>query len=266
MEGSREDIIYENLKKKRRVQVAELVESLGVSEVTIRKDLANLERRGIAFRTRGGAVLARAVAVKKALTERETERIEAKEAIAEAAVQLLGDGSTAFIDSGSTCAILADFIALRMGGRGLSIVSHSLPVIERFASEQGFSLYALGGAYRPESGCFSDPSTIEALRRYSTDVAFVGTTGFDEAGNCSAQNAMEAEVKRTALALSHRRVLLMDSTKAGARAFSIFADKAGIDLIVTDADIADETLAGMRDLGLDVLVAGRRQAARAGGD
>jgi DeoR/GlpR family transcriptional regulator of sugar metabolism len=255
VDPQREDLIHDLLRKQRRVLVSELVASLGVSEVTIRKDLANLEERGIAFRTRGGAVLARAVAVKKPLAERESERVAAKEAIAETAAGLLGEGCVAFIDSGSTCAALADAIALRHPGHGLGIVSHSLPVIERFAADQGFSLYALGGAYREEARCFSDPSTLDGLKRYTTDIAFIGTTGFDDAGNCSAQNSMEAEIKRTALSLTHRRILLMDSSKPGSRAFAVFASREAIDLIVTDSNISEDALASMRGLGIEVLVA-----------
>jgi DeoR/GlpR family transcriptional regulator of sugar metabolism len=260
MPEERESLILDMLKARRRVLVSEITERFGVSEVTARKDLSELEKRGLAIRTRGGAVPSSLVAAKRPVDERASERGEAKEAIAREALRLLRPGSTVFIDSGSTCAALARLIALDGSPEGLLVISHSLWVFECLAHAKVPGLISLGGEYRAEARCFSSAVTIEQIRRYSTDIAFVGASGLDYEGAASAQSAQEAEVKRLAFARAGKRVILADSGKIGARALAVFAYPEEYDLVVTDPDADPGYGATLKERGVELVIAGSGEA------
>jgi DeoR/GlpR family transcriptional regulator of sugar metabolism len=247
----RSDAILEILQRHSRVSVAELVSRFGVSEVTARKDLARLEDAGHAVRTRGGAVLAKAVAVARDMDERRADRPEAKAAIARAAAALVADGSSVFIDSGTTAAALAS----RLAGRDLKVVTHSVPALEIFADEDLPAVYFLGGLYNREARSAVGPAARDALARYSVDLAFVGATAVAPDGSCSAQNMLEADVKRQAFAVARRRVLLADAAKIGAAAFAVFARAGDYDLLITDSALSAAAAAALKAAGVEVLIA-----------
>jgi DeoR/GlpR family transcriptional regulator of sugar metabolism len=247
----RDDIVLQLLSSQGQITVAEMVQRFAISEVTARKDLARLELEGKAIRTRGGALPARTVGFRKPVDERATEEWEAKHAIAQAAAALVKDGDTIFIDSGTTCLALVS----ALHASRLRIISHSFPILAHFTQEQDVVIHALGGEYQAQGRCFSGPATIADAGRYSTDIAFVGSSGIDLDGACSAQNPAEAEIKRTALARARKRVLLIDSRKVGAASFAVFAGPGDIDLIITDGDLSEKLAERLRSLGTELLLA-----------
>ena len=220
------------LEVRRSVRVRELSERLGVSEVTIRKDLAILEEMGYLQRAHGGAVLAESTENRKVLAERETQGAEAKERIAAAAAELIVPGETIFIDSGSTCAALARLLV----EQELRVVTNSLQVMLVLADRPGIALHSLGGSYRQEAGSFIGPIAEAALERMQIDLAFLGATGVGEEGRFSSQNSIESQLKRSVIRAAHRSVLLFDASKIGQNAFSVFATLQDLSAVVTDAD------------------------------
>lgn len=247
----RDDSILSLLSSQGQISVAEMVQRFAISEVTARKDLARLEFEGKAIRTRGGALPARAVGYRKPVDERAIEEWEAKHAIAQAAASLVKDGDTLFIDSGSTCLALVS--ALRAAR--LRVISHSLPILSHFSQVADAAVFALGGEYQTQGRCFAGPATISDAARYSSDIAFVGASGFDRAGCASAQSQAEAEIKRAALSRARKRVLLLDSRKVGAAAFALFAGPEDLDLVIIDSDLDPGKEAALRSLGMEILVA-----------
>ncbi len=247
----RESEILDLLREKTRVSVAELADRFGVSEVTARKDLARLETLGHAVRTRGGAVLSSVVAVERPIDARRNDRTAAKEAIARCASALIQDGDTIFVDSGTTAAALASLLR----GHRLRVVTHSLLVLELLQDDDELSLYTLGGLFNREARSFVGPSTTDDLVRYSFDAVFVGASGMTSRGTCSAQNVLEADIKRQAFATGRRRVVMADSSKFDARAFAVFAGPKDFDTLITDDEASPSNLSSLRELGLEVLIA-----------
>ena len=243
--------ILELLQSKNRISVAELAQRFGISEVTARKDLSRLEDSGFAVRTRGGAVFARADTAVRPIDARRNERLEAKAAIARTATCLVHEGDTVFLDSGTTVAALAH--SLR--GRSIRVVTHSLLVVEALADDDSVSLYVLGGIYNKEARSFVGPSAIADLGRYSLDIAFLGASGLERNGVCSAQNVLEAEVKRAVLAASARGIVACDSSKLGLRSFALFARAGEYGCLVTDGDAEENALSRFRAAGIEVVVA-----------
>lgn len=230
MQNERHNEIMRIISLRKRVSVTELTARLGVSEVTIRKDLSFLEDVGYLVRTRGGATLAEDWEHHRVLGVRRAENIPAKEAIASAAVELVQEGDTVYIDSGSTCALFAR----RLAEMSLRVVTNSIDAVLELGEAPEVALHSVGGSYRKEAGSFIGPAAVQTLSGYNIDVAFLGTTGFSRSGEFSAQNLIEAELKKAVIQRARRVVVLADHTKFGTEAFAVFARLEDIDLVVMD--------------------------------
>ncbi|MDA8426546.1 MAG: DeoR/GlpR family DNA-binding transcription regulator [Treponema sp.] len=237
------------ISRKRSVSVLELKERLGVSEVTIRKDLDYLESEGIIVRTHGGATMAEDQRVMRPVGMREGLRQEEKNAIARSAREYVAEGETIFLDAGTTCRAIAH----ELRGMSLQVVTTSFDVIEELADAEGISLYCPGGSLRRESRCFIGPAAIEALENIQVQSCFLGATGFTSGGNFATQNANEAQIKRQVLKMSKRRIIAADSSKYGVSAFSIYARPGDVDLLITDSGFVDS--GQLLSLGIEVLLA-----------
>lgn len=227
----RHDEILNIISRLRNVSVQELTDRLNVSEVTIRKDLTFLEEMGSVIRTHGGAKLAQDRALLRTLRTRMQEHLQAKRAVAERARELVNEGDTIYIDSGSTCYCLAEWIK----GMALRVLTNSIDVMAALADDPAVSLFSIGGSYRKEAGSFLGPIAEENVRRFQIETCFIGTTGISEDGAMASQNVFESQLKRQVMAISQRKVILADSSKYRTGAFSVFARADEIDLLITDA-------------------------------
>jgi DeoR/GlpR family transcriptional regulator of sugar metabolism len=241
----RHDEILNIISRLRNVSVQELTERLNVSEVTIRKDLTFLEEMGSVIRTHGGAKLAEDRALLRNLRTRMQEHQQAKRAVAERARELVNEGDTIYIDSGSTCYCLAEWIK----GMTLRVLTNSIDVMAALADDPAVSLFSIGGSYRKEAGSFLGPIAEENVRRFQIETCFIGATGISEDGAMASQNVFESQLKRQVMEISQRKVILADSSKYLTGAFSVFARADEIDLLITDAG-----LDGRADLsGLEII-------------
>jgi DeoR/GlpR family transcriptional regulator of sugar metabolism len=237
------------LSRLQRIDVQDLTEKLGVSEVTIRKDLSFLEERGKLVRVRGGARLAEDGQRLRTIDTRLGEQRAEKQAIAARALALVREGENIFIDSGSTCACLAGLLH----DRELRVMTNSLDVLNELAAAPGISLLSTGGSFRPEARSFIGPTALANLKNFQIDTCFMGTTGFTAEGVFSSQNTLESQLKSAVIQASGRRVMLVDHSKFGKSAFSVFARARDIDVLITDAGFPG--LEALRPLGMELLSA-----------
>ncbi len=243
----RHDAILRIVEARKSITVNELTERLRVSEVTIRKDLTVLEEMGLLMRTRGGAMLAENRVSSRSLKLRRDENREAKQRIAERALDLVQDGETVYLDSGSTCSAFASLLA----PMSLRVVTNSIDVLVGLSHSDSVALHSLGGAFRREAGSLVGPLALEAFSKFRIDVAFLGTTGLSEQGVFTTQNLNEAQIKEAACKAAGRRVVLMDASKYPVEAFAVFARPGMIDVIVTD--LGDSSTQALRELGFELL-------------
>lgn len=250
MQNARHIDILRILQARRRVSVADLTSRLAVSEVTIRKDLALLEDMGLLTRTRGGAVLAEDRDQRRSLWMRRAENVEGKRQVAARAAKLVEEGETVYIDSGSTCGLLAE----RLADRTLRVVTNSIDTITALADVPSIALFSVGGSYRKEAGSFIGPFALSVVSEIHIDTAFIGTSGFSTEGIFSSQNTIESELKQHVIARAGRCVLLADQSKIGRTAFSVFGRVEDFDLIVLDTcpgEIAE--LNALEERGVELL-------------
>ncbi|MCU1438390.1 MAG: hypothetical protein JWP66_1477 [Naasia sp.] len=244
------------------VSSAALAEEFGVSEMTIRRDLRQLHLEGSARRVAGGASLPIGGGRGLPFEERDGAAGQEKSAIAEACVDLIGDAATIALDAGTTVAGVA---ALLPPGR--TVVSHSLPVLEACAERDDLAVIGLGGTYSPITRSFTGEPARDGLDRVVVDVAVLSATAVDSTGALCA-NELDAEIKRAMSAAARRTILLVDSTKIGARAPIRFASLSAIDLILTGSAVDAERrrlLAGARQVVYAALPEVRSTGTVAGG-
>jgi len=246
----RQDLILERIKADGAVRVADLVAELDVSDMTIRRDIAELARRGQVRRVHGGAVDARHAAHEPGFRAKlEISGVE-KAAIARAALALVRPGSAIGLSAGTTTHLLAGLIATS-DIRPLTVVTNSLPAAETLhaTADPALTVVLTGGTPTP-SDALVGPLATQALRGLRLDVVFLGVHGMDPDAGLTTPNLLEAETDRAMIAAAGQVVVVADRTKWGETGLSRIADLAEVDLLVTDA-VPD----GLDLPDLDVLLA-----------
>ena len=214
----RRQLIAERIALDGFVSVAALASELAVSEVTVRADLDGLERAGALRRVHGGALPASG-SVRESSVETTAEvDADVKRRIGRKAAGLVADGSSLLLDVGSTTLAVARALVARSDltdvvviTNGLSIALALEPAIPRF------TVVVTGGTLRPLQHSLVNPMVSAALAGLHVDLAVIGCTGIDEAGNVTNVNLPEAEVKREMMTAAARRILVADASKVGRR-------------------------------------------------
>lgn len=227
----RRQVILDLLRCHRSLSTRELARQLGVSEATIRRDLSALARKGLLVREHGGALYPEA---EPPYVIKLTRNEKAKEAIARKASTLVPDGSTLILDSGTTTLALARLLA----GRPVRVIALDVPIAQVLA--KGDTEVLLPGG-RVRNGFYSlvGSWTEELLEQVRADIFFLGADAFDPDGITN-YTFEEATVKRKAIAVSQRTILLADQSKWRKRAPAFVAPLRAVDLVITNFD--DPTL------------------------
>ncbi len=234
------------------VAVASLAERLGVSEITIRRDLASLAASGRALRVHGGAMPGGRVSYEFSFKEKESRHREEKEAIGRAAAALAPEGGTMFLDTGTTTLALAR--ALRGGWRGV-IVTINLCVASEFVGQRGVRVLAPGGEVNPLSPDLMGEWALERLASVSVDVAFFGCDAVDPGEGFYAADTKAAAITRLMLGRAERRVLLADASKFGRRSLCRIAGLDRLTDVVTCGGLDAGQRRAMERRGVRVTVA-----------
>jgi DeoR/GlpR family transcriptional regulator of sugar metabolism len=235
------------------VSIADLAGRLDVSEMTIRRDLGELETRGLARRVAGGAIYVGDSAKRdeppfgaRALTE-----APAKSHIATRVADLIRRGDVVYFDGGST--ILAVARATKGRGLGLTVVTTSLLVALEMADEPNTDVIVLGGVLRPGELTVIGQTAERHLDAYNVDICLLGVGGVDPDRGLSDYHLGEAQLKAIAAGRADRVVAVVDRTKLGRVLLRKVADVAAIHVLVTDAPEADPQVARLRERGVDVI-------------
>jgi DeoR family transcriptional regulator, fructose operon transcriptional repressor len=248
------------LRERRVVRVSTLSELMGVSEVTIRRDLESLERRGLLERTHGGAVLTQRMRAEPAYVEAISSNPEAKRQIGRAAADLVEPGDTIYLNGGTTT--LQVFRHLR--APGVKVITNHVGIALE-SSEHDVELVLLGGHYRPPSNSVVGPFATEALRRTHATRAYIGVEGVSVASGLTSPVAAEAEIARVMIEQARGRVVVVaDHSKVGTVADFVVVPLDAVDTLVVDDGIDEEYRDSLVEAGVDVVVAGAMAASGSG--
>jgi len=236
----RQERVLEIIKRRKAVQLDELARELEVSPSTIRRDLEQLESRGMVERTHGGAVYRGdtrkpdlgAAMPSIALAERMTDRIDEKKLIGRYAASQVQPQMTVLLDGGSTVIYAARLIT----ARPIQVVTNSLAIANIFADEEQVELLLIGGSLYPRTGVLVGPVATGCLADLHADVLLFSVACIygDEAFN---HNLAMAQVEQAMMRQAARSVLLMDSSKFGRKSLARVCGLGEVDQVVTDSGI-----------------------------
>lgn len=245
----RRQILLE-LKLRPHVRISDLAQRFNVSTETVRRDFDALADDGLISRAHGGAS-APAQGHYPSLDERANARIEERERIGRRAAELVLDGETVMIDSGSTTIQMARALAWR--GTQCTVITNSIPVAMTIGHGAPEVLLCPGEYLAAESAVIGT-ETLEFLSRFNVDHCMIGASGLSAEGPSETVRGF-ASVKRMMLARAAKRHLLIDSQKFGRKGLAHVGDLADLDSVVVDARPKGELLSALQGVETDILVA-----------
>lgn len=231
------------------VAVTDLARVLDISIETVRRDLAALDTRGLIRRSYGRAFPVETAAYESDLETREVTHLEEKRRIAIEAARHLDDAETLFIDEGFT----PQLIARSLPDRRMRVVTASLPIASALGQRDMCSVYLLGGRVRGTTLATVDHWAVDMLSNFVIDIAFIGANAISQDRGLTTPDPAVAEVKKTAVRVSRRRVFAGVSAKFAVSSFCHFADVADLDLVITDRRLSPSTAERYASLGPTVL-------------
>lgn len=201
-----------------------------VSMNTVRRDVAELLKRGTVEKVYGGVCARKNEQVLTPYEVRRRGSEDAKVAIGKRAAELVSDGDIIFIDSGTTTLHMIDFLADK---RDLTIITNNLEAINRALPHENITIIALPGQVRRKTRSFTGDDAVNYLRRFNVSIAFMAATGLSSHGVTNS-SPMEYEIKKCAVANAETKVLLLSRAKLGVTGLMTFAQLADFDVLVTD--------------------------------
>jgi DeoR family transcriptional regulator, aga operon transcriptional repressor len=230
--------------------VKEISKEFDISEVTVRKDLEVLEKRGILSRVHGGAILNQSSVHDIALTEKEHIYPKEKQLIGEKASQLIREGDVILLDSGSTTTQIARNIKFK---KDIKVITNAVNIASELAGSE-IEVILTGGFLREKSFSLVGPIAEDTLRHINADKLFLGVDGIHFEFGLTTPNLMEARVNQLMIKKSLEVILVSDSSKFGKRSMSFISDVSSIQQVITDNGIHDDDLRELEELGVKVFL------------
>lgn len=242
MPNARRDSILQMLNKNGTVTLLELADIFpDVSSMTLRRDLIQLEEKGLAIRIKGGAIKG---SVKESQTGeesaydiRESTSRSAKLTIAHKAMPYLETGRSIYLDAGSTVMTFASALE----DNYYSFITSGINIAQKLLEKESASVIVLGGFANKNTLSLSGPLSKAVLDTLNIDVAFISASGFNIDSQFTVSNIYEAELKKTIINKAHKVIVLMDTSKIGKSLPYTFASVDDIDVLITEKSL-EETM------------------------
>jgi DeoR/GlpR family transcriptional regulator of sugar metabolism len=246
----RQDRIISALRLHPAMRVGELADLLDVSTETIRRDLAELDELGLINRTYGGAI--RPVAYEPALAERQGLMVAERERIAESAAEHVDNNEILMIGGGATTL----HFARRIAGvqHAITVITHAISIAVALAVNPLIKILMLPGQYDGREGLIHGAETVEALRRFRADKAFLGASGLTVEGASDAAMG-PGLVYQTMVSRSLQTVVLADHTKFGRPSLIVYSPWAPTVTLISDQAPKGDLAAALTESGATLLVA-----------
>jgi DeoR/GlpR family transcriptional regulator of sugar metabolism len=235
-------------------RISMLTRLLGVSDMTIRRDIDALARRGLVRRVHGGAAAGQGSSDEPGFGAKVSRERQAKEAIGAAAAALVQPGTAIAVTAGTTTHALAVHLAAIPD---LTVVTNSLWVAEALYArgERSGQTVVLTGGVRTPSDALVGPVAVQAVRGLHVDLVMMGVHGMDPLAGFTTPNIMEAEMNRAMAAAARRLVVLADHTKWGVVGLSGIAALADADVVVSDDGLPAPAREAVSARGAELIIA-----------
>jgi len=247
----RQKEILDALHRDGRVEVPELAERLGISAISIRRDLDQLAESGALRRVRGGAVTNSLRGEGLPFEVRAVDDSPLKARLARAAVALIADGEAVAVDGGTTGAAAA----LALANRSVTAMPFSVQGIAALAAGSGVTLLLPGGSVRRTEGTIVGPLAQQTLTGLRFDTTILTCCAAAPAVGVTAYDLDDAAIKRALRDASERTILIAEGAKFTRSAMAVVCRLDEVDVLVTDDSAPAEVLAGLSESGVHVVTA-----------
>lgn len=220
----------------KKIEVTKLADELNTSQVTIRKDLDMLEKKGLLKREHGFAVMVASDDINNHLAF----NYNLKREIAIKAAELVNNGETIIIESGASCALLAEEISLRK--YDVTIITNSAFIASFIRKAPFVKIVLLGGDYQNESQVVVGPMVKKCIENFHVDKIFVGTDGFHKNVGFTGNNHMRVETLKSMAEQANKIIILTESSKFVQQGVVAQFKANEVDYVFTDSNIPEETL------------------------
>lgn len=233
------------------VKVSNLSPKFGVSEVTIRNDLVQLEKKNILIRAHGGAMKYQRVGIDFELDIKSQKHLGEKQKIGKKAAQLIKDGDTIILDSGTTTLQIAKNLSHL---NDLTVITNSLNIAGQLVNLTNVNVIMPGGMLRRKSLSLIGSMAENSIKNYYCDKVFLGVDGIDTDYGISTPNSEEAHLNNIMINISREVIVVTDSSKFSKKSFAFIAPLSKINTIITDNNILDEEKLNLEQSEITLLV------------
>lgn len=235
----RREKIFDLIREDGHAKVLELSKIFKVTEVTIRQDLEKLEDEGLVVREHGGAYLKDISANVQNIELLNKDNMQEKEAIARKAVEMINDGDTIILDSGTTVTEIAKHIT---GFRNLTVITNALNIALILGADPEINLILTGGEFKAPTLSLTGQKAADSLEGLHVDKLFLATAGIALKSGLTYPSISDICVKRAMIESADVVYLVADSSKIGKSSFASLGALSLIDYLITDSKINENDI------------------------
>lgn len=250
--NQRREKILELINEDGHAKVVNLSRIFKVTEVTIRQDLEKLEKEGSIKREHGGAFLKNVESHVRNIMLRNQENLPEKASIARRAVELISEGDTIILDSGSTTTEIARLIS---GYRNLTVITNALNIAIMLGGDPGINLVVTGGEFKAPTLSLTGQKAADFFNNLHADKLFLATAGITLKAGLTYPSISDIVVKRAMIESADVVYLVADSDKIGRNAFASLGSLSLINYLITDSKISAKDRAMMKEHEIKLIIA-----------
>lgn len=248
--------ILDHIAEHGTIHIQDICDMFGISDMTARRDLNDLDRKGLLRRIHGGAVANLGRSYEPPFQTRSAKNEHKKKAIGRKAAELIYDGDSISLDVGTTTLEVARQLESKLN---LTVVTNCLQIanllVGTLSLEVNARLILTGGIVRPRELSMIGSIPEGVYSNYHTDKAFIGIGGLSLKNGLTEFNIEDSEIKKVLLKNSLQKIVVADSSKLGVTTFNSVGPLEAIDTIVTDSEASPDIVETLRSLGIKVLLA-----------
>jgi DeoR/GlpR family transcriptional regulator of sugar metabolism len=248
----RQKQILSLLTRQGRLSVTEIVEQFSISEATARRDLESLASQGKAQRVHGGVIAVEQAPPELPILQREGEQADEKSQIGRATAELIKDGETVFLGSGTTVLETAKNLRER---KNLTVITNSLPVLNALAGIKEITVVSLGGQLRESELSFIGHITEQALAEVRVDKVIMGARGLSLEHGLTNDYLQETLTDRAILKIGHEVILVADHSKVNRVSTALLAPLSSMNTFVTDSKADKKFIQALKKQNIKVVIA-----------
>ncbi|MDH3760780.1 MAG: DeoR/GlpR family DNA-binding transcription regulator [Gammaproteobacteria bacterium] len=246
----RQNEILASVKSRGACSIVELAAQLQVSDETIRRNIKPLVRQGLIEKVHGGVVLSQNQEPEPPFEKRMNVRVDEKKLISALVAQIISDGDSIMLDTGSTTAYVARGLDAH---RNLSVVTNCTEIARTLAREPSNRVHICGGALRADDWATFGSAAIDFVRQFHVNYAILSIGGITDAGSFMDYHLEEAEFSRAVVQQANKSIVVADHSKFGNPNFIKVCDFDAIDMVVVDRLPPENILQEFREAGVEVI-------------